>query len=199
MSSEVPARKEHLPARVSHGRRLQINPDALRIVPEAHRNAWNGLARQPKLDVAERFRKKWTDPETLYVILADPSESYIEIATRIHRSPGAVRYRRMAMVHLLRDEHGARERVQAYCDDPKVNHKHHDYYHVDKVLEEFGFYSMLVSEQFAIAKPLRQPSVSWRGDGTSGALGSELRELKKFLHDIMEHSTQKGDTSGLGE
>ncbi|MFD4670724.1 hypothetical protein ACFWNN_13385 [Lentzea sp. NPDC058450] len=103
----------------------------------------------------------------------------------------------MVMVYLLRDEHGAHERAQAYRDDPKENHKHHDYYHVDKVLEEFGFYSMLVSEQFAIAKPLRQPSASWRGDGTSSALGSELRDLKKFLHDFMESSLQAGDNGGV--
>ena len=33
---------------------------------------------------------------------------FSEVEKSVGRSPGAVRYRRMAMVHLLRDEHGAK-------------------------------------------------------------------------------------------
>jgi hypothetical protein len=105
-------------------------------------------------------RPRGSTTETLRVILADPSETYLQVAEELQRTPGAVRYRRQAMIHLLRDEHGARDRAQAYRDDPKTHHKQHDYYQLDETLREDGFYALPVSEQFALAKPLQQPNAS---------------------------------------
>jgi hypothetical protein len=173
------------PAPVTRAARLQINPQALRVVPENYRRAWTELGRSVAFDVASRFRQKWTTTETLQVILADPSQTYAEVAEELGRSPGGVRYRRQAMIHLLRDEHGAKERAQAYRDHPRANHKHHDYFQVDEVLTEYGFYAMTVAEQFAIAKPLQQPSSGWRGDGTGSALAGDIQNLKEAFKQLL--------------
>lgn len=188
------------PAPVAAGGRLQINPQALRLVPAGARSAWLDLGRQVEIDVAGRFRKKWSVPETLRVILADETETYAQVAEELDRSPGAVRYRRQAMVHLLREEHGARDRAEAYREDPKANHKHHDYYQVDETLRAFGFYDKSVSEQFALAKPLRQPNTSWRGDGTSSVLGSGMRELRDEVRKMLDAARRAhpGDSGGSG-
>jgi hypothetical protein len=190
------------PAPVTHAARLQINPQALRVVPENYRRVWTDLDRGVAFDVASRFRQKWTTTETLRVITADPTETYAEVAEELGRSPGAVRYRRQAMIHLLRDEHGAKERVHAYREDPRANHKHHDYFQVDEVLAEYGFYAMTVAEQFAIAKPLQQPSSSWRGDGTSSALASDMRILREtvqqVLHLARSEAEQRDGVAGTG-
>jgi hypothetical protein len=175
-------------------RKLQFNPQALKIVDARKRKFWEQLAHEVEIDVAEQFRKKWTLAATARVILADPAETYEEVATELGRSPGAVRYRRMAMVHLLRDEHGAPERVQAYIADPKANHKFHDYYQVHQVLLNLGYYELPVSEQFRLAQPLRQPKASWRGDGTAAALALPgntkiLRdEVKRLIQEARERS-----------
>jgi hypothetical protein len=117
------------------------------------------------------------------------------------RSPGGVRYRRQAMIHLLRHEHGAKDRVQDYREDPKANLKHHDYFQVDEVLSEYGFYARTVAEQFEIAKPLRQPSSSWRGDGTGSALASDtlLKEyVQHLLHLARSEAEQRDGEVGTG-
>lgn len=169
-----------------NGRRFQINPGPLEIVPAARREAWQQLAREVELDVPSHFRKKWTRPDTARVILAEPQETYEEVGDEINRTPGAVRYRRQAMVHLLKDEHGAQERVEAYRSDPKAHHKHHDYFQVDGLLRELGIYDLPASQQFELAEPLRQPNASWRGDGLSAALGgSGVRALRSEFRRIM--------------
>jgi hypothetical protein len=163
--------------------RFGINPGPLKIVPAAYREAWENIAKDVALDVPPGWRSKWTQGETLRVIFADPSETYEEVAEELGRSPGAVRYRRQAMIHLIRHEHGAPDRVERYRSDPKKHHKHHDYYQVDELLRELGIYDMPVSQQFEIARPLRQPKSSWRGDGLTAALagGDELRELRREI------------------
>lgn len=168
------------------GRRFQINPGPLEIVPAARREAWQQLAREVELDVPSHFRKKWSRPDTARVILAEPHETYEEVGEEIGRTPGAVRYRRQAMVHLLKDEHGAPERVEAYRSDPKANHKHHDYFQVDELLRDLGIYDLPASQQFELAEPLQQPSVSWRGDGLSAALGGNgVRALRAEFRRLM--------------
>lgn len=180
------------PAPVARGRRLQLNPQALKLVPAEHRRAWEDLGRQVALDIAGKFRRKWTDLETLRVILAEASESYADVAEELDRSPGAIRYRRQAMIHLIREEHGARERAAAYRHDPKGNHKHHDYFQVDEVLRNYGIYAKPVSEQFTMAQPLRQPSTSWRGDGSSSALSAGtaglLGDVQRLLREVRAES-----------
>lgn len=179
-------------------RKLQFNPEALKVVDASRRKFWEQMADEIEIEVADQFRKRWTLPATARVILADPNETYDEVAKELGRSPGAVRYRRMAMVHLLRDEHGAPDRVGAYIEDPKANHKFHDYVQVHQVLENLGYYDLLVSEQFELAKPLRQPSPSWRGDGTAAALAlpgraSVLRdEVKRLLREARALKQERG-------
>jgi hypothetical protein len=184
----------------ANGRRFQINSEPLQIVPAAHRKAWEELAREVALDIPAEFRQKWTRAATARVILAEPTESYEDLAKELNRSPGAVRYRRQAMIHLLKDEHGAKERANAYREDPKIHHKHHDYFQVDELLRELGIYEMPVVEQFALARPLRQPSAGWRGDGLSAVTGgretSSLRaEFRRLLDDVRSADEEAAGTS----
>ena len=176
-------------------RRFQINPEPLEIVPERNRRAWQELAREVALDVPQDFRRKWTRAATARVVLADPSESYDQLAKELGRTPGAVRYRRQAMIHLLRQEHGAVERVEAFREDPKANHKHADYAQVDDLLRDLGLYELVVSEQFELAEPLQQPRASWRGDGTGAAVtgGGEIRALREEFKRLMEEARRDAE------
>jgi hypothetical protein len=153
--------------------RLQLNPEPLKIVDASKRAFWEKVADEVELETAGKFRKRWTLAETIRVITADPSETYAEVGTDLDRSPGAVRFRRMAMVHLLRDEHDAHDRVRAYKEDPKLHHKFHEYAQVHDALEGLGILARPVNEQFDLAQPLQQPTSSWRGDGTSAVLNGD--------------------------
>lgn len=186
------------PAPVTLGRRLQLNPQALKLVPADHRRAWEDLGLQVQVDVASNHRRRWSAVETLRVILAGPEESYADVAEELDRSPGAIRYRRQAMIHLLREEHSARERADAYRQDPKTNHKHHDYFQVDEALRDYGFYSRTVSEQFDMAQPLRQPSSSWRGDGTSKALAAGTTTLREDVMRLLREARSQGEQDAAG-
>ncbi len=201
-SPKAPPGETLEPAPVTLGRRLQLNPQALKLVPAEHRRAWEDLGRQVQVDVAGNHRRRWSDVETLRVILAGPQESYADVAEELDRSPGAIRYRRQAMIHLLREEHGARERADSYREDPKANHKHHDYFQVDEALRNYGFYSLTVSEQFGMAQPLRQPSSSWRGDGTSRALAAGttalLEDVQRLLREARGHAEQGAAEAAAG-
>jgi len=189
--------------RRSQGRRkFHINPGPLKIVPAAYRKAWEDLAKEVALDVPPGFRRKWTRAETARVILAEPEESYDDLASELQRTPGAIRYRRMAMIHLLREEHGAHERVEQYRSDPKVHHKHHDYYQVAELLRELGIYNMPVAQQLELAQELQQPSRGWRGDGTSAALaghGSVSQLRREFRQLALDAKVRRnGDSAATG-
>lgn len=182
---------------VAPTRRLAFNSDALKLVPASRREFWEKLPQEVQLDVAHKYRKKWTLTETIRVILAAPEETYEGVARELGRTPGAVRYRRMAMIHLLREEHGAPERLAAYQEDPKANHKHADYAQVHEALLNLGYYDRPVAEQFAFAAPLGQPSASWRGDGTSAALASsqsQARILRDEVRRLLSYGTIDGPT-----
>ncbi|MFJ1603920.1 hypothetical protein ACIOHS_11200 [Streptomyces sp. NPDC088253] len=177
-------------------RRLQVNPDALRLVPAEKREFWEKLAEDAELNIASQFGKRWTMLATLTVILATPDETYEEVARALNRSPGAIRYRRQAMIHLLRDEHSAVDRVEAYRRDRKVFHKYSDYAEVAEALEQLGYFDLPVREQFSLAVPLGQPSKSWRGDGSSAALaqrksrdGSLKDEVRRLLDEARSRNT----------
>lgn len=175
---------------VPRPRRLQFNPEALKLVDASRRKFWEQMAVEVEVELAGKFRKRWTDAETARVVLAEPSETYEDLGRELGRSPGAVRYRRMAMVHLLREEHGAPQRVTAYEEDPKANHKHHDYFQVHRVLQQLGMYDRPVAEQFELAQPLSQPTASWRGDGSSAVAGSaaNLALLRSDLRRLLQEA-----------
>ncbi|WP_445515390.1 hypothetical protein [Streptomyces sp. NEAU-174] len=177
-------------------RRLQVNPDALRLVPAEKREFWEKLAEDVEINIASQFGMRWTMLATLTVILATPDETYEDVARVLNRSPGAIRYRRQAMIHLLRDEHSAVDRVEAYRSDPKKFHKYGDYAQVAEALEHLGYFDLPVREQFALAVPLGQPSKSWRGDGSSAALaqrkgrdGSLREEVRRLLDEARNYNT----------
>ncbi len=176
--------------RVRVTERMQLNPEPLKVVDESRRRFWEELADEVKLDVAGRFRKRWTSAETVRVISARPDETYEDVAKEIDRTPGAVRYRRMAMVHLIREEHGAPERVQAYETDPKANHKFHDYWQVHRTMRDLGLYDLPAWQQIQLARELRQPTKSWRGDGTSAALsnGDFLKEVRDRVRQLISEA-----------
>lgn len=167
----------------NRARRLQINPEPLKIVDASRRAFWERLAHEVEIETAGKFRKRWSLSETVRVVTADPSETYSDLAKELDRSPGGIRFRRQAMIHLLRDEHGAMDRVRAYREDPKANHRYHDYAQIHETLENLGWLELPVSQQFELAQPLRQPSAAWRGDGTSAAL-SASSSVKKIREDV---------------
>jgi hypothetical protein len=177
-------------------KRLQFNPGELEIVPAFRRQAWENLASQVRIHVPGKYRARWSELETLRVVIATPDESYEDVAAELDRSPGAVRYRRQAMIHLLRDEHSAKERAAAYREDAKAHHKFHDYWQVDEILSKYGFYDRPVAEQFELAQPLRQPRTSWRGDGTAAVLHGSTRALrdavKRLIHDARDTERDEG-------
>ncbi|MEV5168290.1 hypothetical protein AB0K66_27205 [Streptomyces werraensis] len=180
----------------AHKERLQVNPDTLRLVPAERREFWEKLAEDVELNIASQFGKRWTMLATLTVILATPEETYEDVARALNRSPGAIRYRRQAMIHLLRDEHSAVDRVEAYRSDRKKFHKYSDYAQVAEALEHLGYFDLPVREQFALAVPLGQPSKSWRGDGSSAALaqkrgrdGSLKDEVRRLLDEARKRNT----------
>jgi hypothetical protein len=177
-------------SRVRATRRMQLNPEPLKVVDATRRRFWEELAGEVQISVADRFRKRWTLAETVRVISARPDETYEDVAKEINRTPGGVRYRRMAMVHLLREEHGAPERVHAYEANPKNNHKQHDYWQVHATMKELGLYDLPAYKQIELAKELRQPSKSWRGDGTSAALasGDYLKEIRDRVKQLMREA-----------
>jgi hypothetical protein len=156
-------------------RRLRINPEPLKVVDGAKRDFWEKVTDEVQLDTAGKFRKRWTLADTIRVITADPTETYADVGAELDRSPGAVRFRRMAMVYLLRDDHDATDRVRAYRDNPKLHHRYHDYAQVYEALEGIGWLQLTVTEQFALALPLQQPTAGWRGDGTSAVLNSSSK------------------------
>jgi hypothetical protein len=172
--------------------RLRINPGPLKIVDASKREFWEKVADEVELETAGKFRKRWTLAETIRVITADPSETYADVGAELDRSPGAVRFRRMAMIHLLRDEHGAHDRVRAYKKDPKLHHKFHDYAQVYEALEGLGILARPVGEQFALAQPLQQPTGGWRGDGTSAALNSSgVRQFRDEVKRLIAEARRR--------
>ena len=183
--------------RVRKTERMHLNPEPLKVVENNRRRFWEQLAAEVQIEVAQRFRKKWTKAETVRVISAHPDESYSDVAKEINRTPGAVRYRRMAMVHLLREEHGAPERVQAYEADPKSNHKQHDYWDIHITMKELGLFDLPVHQQIELAKELRQPSKGWRGDGTSAALAGTdyLSEVRERVKELMRDANASPESS----
>ena len=184
-------------ARRAPHRRLQVNPETLRFVPAEKRDFWEKLAEDVEINIASQFGKRWTMLATLRVILASPDETYEDVARTLNRSPGAVRYRRQAMIHLLRDEHSAVDRVEAYRSDPKKFHKYSDYAQVAEALEQLGYFDMPVREQFALAVPLGQPSKSWRGDGSSAALAQRKNtysSLKEEVRRLLDEARNFGST-----
>ena len=165
MSRQAP--KNPLPSRNGKGL-LREDHSAIRLVPAADRDWWSGLSRGPRVRFAEKYRTKWTDEETQELIEADPTvDDYYVLGARMGRTPGSLRIRRSMMVHLLRDEYEHVAKAEAYEQDPKTNHKFADIAQVHRLLKKLGYYQKPVFEQFELARHLKQPSGSWRGDGTS--------------------------------
>ena len=136
-------------------------------VPRASRQVWQS-GRKPDIPVPPGYRKRWTDDDTEFVIMATPDEysSYDELASSLSvpRTPGAVRLRKDMAIRLLDEKEYALERAQSGL------HKHHDWSQVHRVLMERGYLDLPVSRKMHFARHLRTPNASWRGDGTQAVL-----------------------------
>ncbi len=167
---------------------LSEDHSEIKLVPAKDREWWDKLGAGAKARFAARHRKKWTDEETRQLILADPdTEDYYQLGARMGRGPGALRARRSQMIHLLREEYSYVERANAYFDDPKANHKFADVGQVYRLLGELEILDLPVNEQFKMARHLKQPSNSWRGDNTSAVEQEEKareRALRQSLEDV---------------
>jgi hypothetical protein len=157
----------------------------IRLIPAKDRDWWLKLSEPAKARFAERHRQKWTDEETERLVLADPdADGYYELGASMGRSPGALRTRRSQMIHLLRDEYGYVGKAKAYLDEPSQYHKWADIGQVYATLQRLGFFGLPVHEQFAKARHLKQPSSSWRGDGTDEVLREQRVQVEALQERI---------------
>jgi hypothetical protein len=163
----------------------------IRLVPAADREWWSRLSNPAKLRVAEKRGKKWTDEETERLIRADPErDDYYHLAEAMARTPGALRTRRAHMIHLLREEYGYSEKARLYFQDQRRYHKFADIGQVHRVLAAVGILALPVSHQFLLARHLKQPSSSWRGDHTTAVL-RERRERATALKRVVRPAKRK--------
>lgn len=153
-------------------------------VPRAVRDLFSGKGqRDVKIDKAPRHRERWTDDECEVVIKATSAEysSYYELGQKLGRGPGAVRWRKQMVIHLLQGEPYALERAES------KEAKLHDWQQMYRILKERGYLDMPVEERMKLAQPLHQPSSSWRGDHTQRVLKEKreqeliYREVRKLL------------------
>lgn len=146
------------------------------VVKAEDREFWQKIPKEAEITTAERYREKWSDEEVRLVVNAKPSlDSYEALGGRLGRSAGAIRRKRSIMIDLLLDQYEARERAKKGKRD-----KHfHDYAHVDRILRELRWYKKPVTERWDLAKHLKQPTNSWRGDGTQSVLSRRRREGEK--------------------
>lgn len=175
---------------------LEEDHSEIRLVPAQDRDWWERLSDTARARFAARHRKKWTDEETKRLVLADPDkDEYYELAAAMGRGPGALRARRSQMIHLLREEYQYAEKAKAYFSDPKANHKWADIGQVHRVLGELGVLDLPVHEQFELARHLKQPSGSWRGDNSS-AVEREQREVTRALRDRLRAAREAAGREG---
>jgi hypothetical protein len=152
-----------------------------RLVRAEDRDWWTKLSEGARIRFAQHQGKKWTDEETRRVIEADPATTdYFSLAAEMGRSPGALRIRRSHMIHILRDEYGYAQKARDYLQDPKKHHKVADIGQIYRNLDALGILGLPVSDQWAIAKHLKQPSGSWRGDGTSAVLREQRASAEEL-------------------
>jgi hypothetical protein len=174
------------------GNLLSEDHSEIKLVPAKDREWWGKLSAGARARFAARHRKKWTDDETKQLILAAPdTEDYYQLGARMGRGPGALRARRSQMIHLLREEYDYVEKADAYFADPKSNHKFADIGQVYRLLGELKILDLPVNEQFAMARHLKQPSNSWRGDNSSAVELEEkarARALQQSLEDVRRSS-----------
>jgi hypothetical protein len=165
---------------------LSEDHSEIKLVPAADRDWWAKLSTGARARFAERHRKKWTDEETIRLITADPDAvDYFELGAEMGRGPGALRTRRSQMIHLIKEEYDYVAKAQAYLEDPKTHHKYADIGQVYRLLHELGVFELPVHQQFELARHLKQPSPSWRGDNTT-AVEREQRTTLRFLQNRMK-------------
>lgn len=162
------------------GRRgLSEDADPIRLIRRARREALSGLPSPTdvSIDVAPRFRARWTEEEVEKVIKASPEEQDCAgVARELGRTPGAVRHMRTWACHILKGEYADKWAAWVVADDPKVRANKHDVILVYQVLRKLGFLDLPVVEQHRLAKPLPQPRAGWRGDRTQEALRRQRRQ-----------------------
>jgi hypothetical protein len=173
---------------------LSEDHSEIKLVPTSDRDWWAKLSVGAKARFAARHRKKWTDDETKQLILADPeTDDYYELGAQMGRGPGALRARRSQMIHLLREEYEYPEKAAAYSSDPKANHKFADIAQVYRLLAELKILELPVHKQFAMARHLKQPSNSWRGDN-SFAVEREDKARVRVLRQSLDGSSELPST-----
>lgn len=169
-----------------------LTPDhsEIKLVKAADREWWSRLSDSAKATFAERLRKKWTDEETIALIQADPDKTdYYQLADALHRSPGSLRARRSMMIHLLKDEYGYAGKAVLYQQDRKTHHKFADIAQVHRLLEDLGIMALPVGQQFAMARHLKQPSASWRGDHSGAVLRQRRADVGTMLDRLKERKS----------
>jgi hypothetical protein len=172
---------------------LKEDRSDISLVPAKDRDWWEQLSEPAKARFAERHGKKWTDEETCQLIQADPdTDDYYQLAARMGRAPGALRLRRSYMIHILRDEYGYVAKAKRHAKDPKQHHKDADVGQVYRVLGELGILDLTVTEQWPLARHLRAPTASWRGDNSSAV----LRERRVQAAELIERVAALRESAG---
>lgn len=166
----MPRRKTKGPPPPGGGLIAEDHSD-IKIVPAEDREWWSHLPTEARIRVADRYRKRWTDEETRRIVTADPDTTdYYALGEQMGRTPGALRWRRALMTHLLKDEYGWTAKAELYIADPKKHHKYADAGQLYRILKDLGWLDRPVSEQFALGRHLQQPKPGWRGDNTGAVL-----------------------------
>jgi hypothetical protein len=171
---------------------LREDHSEIKLVGAEDRDWWEKLSKGARARLAEKWRTKWTDEETRQLIEADPeTNDYFTLGALMARTPGSLRIRRSMMIHLLRDEYEHVAKAEAYEADPKTHHRWADIGQVHRLLTEMSYYEKPVFEQFELARHLRQPNGSWRGDGTSQVVKSRKAQVELIGRLASTHRAKK--------
>lgn len=119
-----------------------------------------------EIDIAPRYRKRWTDEECEIVIQATPEEypSYYELAEKLERSPGAIRLRKDMVIRIFQQKDYAIDRIHS------GEARYHDWFQMYAVMKNRGYLSMPENERLKLARHLKHAKSSWRGDNTQRVL-----------------------------
>ena len=166
---------------------LQKDTRPIRLVAHGKREFWEKIGAEPVLLMGRKNHgKRWTEEHILRIITADPEvDTYGALAEGLGRSDGAVRLIRAWAGHILRGEYEEQWRAWVESEDPKVRANKHDKILVYKVLKEHGYFDLPVTEQFRLARPLRQPRGGWRGDRTGEAIRRRNRRVAEIQARVM--------------
>ncbi len=173
---------------------LRKDARPLRVTDKDKRSVFHKVEenRVAQLGIPEKHGKRWSEEDVARVVSATPeNDTYRELAAELGRSDGAIRHVRAWAGHILRGEYEDKWRAWIASTDSRVRANKHDVILIHSVLRSLGYLDRPVTEQFRLARPLGQPSGSWRGDRTGRALRARRQRTAGALRAIL--ALKEGD------